>query len=185
MPVRTLTEGVDAYVLRKRHSLCEWDKTAAPGKISRHTQLAPTLLSKLLSGSGVKAVSGLGDRLESNMRGLYGAVILAAAMTAGAVLAQDVGSEPRKIEITAKKFEFGPNEISVKAGEAIQLILTSADAKHGFECKELGIKKVTFEKNKPTTITFTASQPGTYEFKCANFCGFGHGKMKGHIVVTQ
>jgi len=69
-------------------------------------------------------------------------------------------------------------------GETIGLSLNSVDAKHGFECKDLGIQKVTFEKEKPVTLTFTASTPGTFEFKCANFCGFGHGRMKGQIVVS-
>jgi hypothetical protein len=33
----------------------------------------------------------------------------------------------------------------------------------------------------PRKITVTAKK---YEFKCAKFCGFGHGKMKGEILVT-
>jgi heme/copper-type cytochrome/quinol oxidase subunit 2 len=49
--------------------------------------------------------------------------------------------------------------------------------------KELGIKKVTFEKGKPATTTFTAMRSGTYEFRCANFC-VGHGTMKGQIIVS-
>ena len=114
--------------------------------------------------------------------------MLAAVVGVGAVglaaAAQNERAEPRKIEITAKKFEFSPKRIEVKVGEAIELTANSADTKHGFECKELGIKKVTFEKEKPATITFTASQPGTYEFKCTHFCGLGHGKMKGQIVVV-
>jgi cytochrome c oxidase subunit 2 len=112
--------------------------------------------------------------------------LLSAVVAAGAAAAaaQNGASEPRKIEVTAKKFEFSPNQIEIKAGETIQLIVNSIDTKHGFECKELGIKKVTFEKEKPATITFTANKPGTYEFKCVNFCGFGHGKMKGRIVVS-
>ena len=33
------------------------------------------------------------------------------------------------------------------------------------------------------TVSFTPDKPGTYEFKCARFCGMGHGRMKGEIVV--
>ena len=112
--------------------------------------------------------------------------IVTGVVSAGAVggVAQSERSEPRRIEITARKSEFSPNRIDVKVGETIELIASSVDAKHGFECKELGIEKVTFEKNKSVTMTFTASRPGTYEFKCASFCGFGHGKMKGKIVVA-
>jgi cytochrome c oxidase subunit 2 len=98
-------------------------------------------------------------------------------------VAQDQPVQPRKIEITAKKYEFDVPRIEVRVGEPVELMLSSVDAKHGFECKDLGIAKVTFEKDKPATVTFTATKPGTYEFKCANFCGLGHGRMKGQIIV--
>ena len=113
--------------------------------------------------------------------------MLAAVVVGGAVAstAPDQSTEPRKIDLTAKKFAFSPSRIEVKAGETVELDLNSIDTKHGFECKELGIKKLTFEKNKPATVTFTATTPGVFEFKCANFCGFGHGKMKGQIVVSK
>jgi cytochrome c oxidase subunit 2 len=90
----------------------------------------------------------------------------------------------RKIDVTAKKYEFSPARIEVKLGETVELTATSSDAKHGFECKELGVQKVTFEPNRPAVIRFTANRTGTFQFKCANFCGFGHGRMKGEIVVS-
>ncbi|MCM3879741.1 MAG: cupredoxin domain-containing protein [Vicinamibacterales bacterium] len=102
----------------------------------------------------------------------------------GMMRAQAQPAHARVVEITAKKYEFDARKIEVKAGETLELHLTSLDAKHGFECKDLGVQKVTFEKGKPATVTFTAGKPGTYEFKCASFCGMGHGKMKGEIVVT-
>jgi cytochrome c oxidase subunit 2 len=110
----------------------------------------------------------------------YAAVL--AALVCGAFLLQ--AQEPQKITVTAKKFEFTPSTIEVKAGQPVELTLQSEDTKHGFECKELGLEKVVFEKDKPQTVTFTPEKPGTYEFKCARFCGMGHSKMKGQIVVT-
>lgn len=92
--------------------------------------------------------------------------------------------EPRKITVTAKKYEFSPARIELKAGEETQITFESQDAKHGFTCKELGVDKVEFEKDKPATVTIKAEKAGTYAFKCAHFCGFGHGKMKGEIVVS-
>jgi heme/copper-type cytochrome/quinol oxidase subunit 2 len=32
-------------------------------------------------------------------------------------------------------------------------------------------------------LDFIAQVPGTYDFKCAKFCGFGHDRMKGKLVV--
>ena len=92
--------------------------------------------------------------------------------------------EPRKIDVVARKFSFDPARIEVKAGESVEITFTSVDTKHGFACKELGLEKVVFGKGTPATVRLTAEKPGTYGFKCARFCGLGHGKMKGAIVVV-
>jgi cytochrome c oxidase subunit II len=109
-----------------------------------------------------------------------GVVGLACAMAA----AQDQPAHARVIEITAKKYAFDPPRIEMKVGETVELHLASLDVKHGFECKDLGLQKVTFEKGKPATLTVAPDKPGIYDFKCANFCGMGHGRMKGQIVVS-
>ena len=93
--------------------------------------------------------------------------------------------ETRKIEVVAHKYAFDPSKIEIKAGETVEITFRSTDTKHGFVCKELGLEKVVFTKEKPATVTFTPDKPGTYPFKCARFCGLGHPKMKGQIVVTQ
>jgi heme/copper-type cytochrome/quinol oxidase subunit 2 len=38
-------------------------------------------------------------------------------------------------------------------------------------------------KGEETTIAFVAKTPGTYDFKCTVVCGFGHGRMKGQLIV--
>ncbi|HSE64644.1 MAG TPA: cupredoxin domain-containing protein [Thermoanaerobaculia bacterium] len=91
--------------------------------------------------------------------------------------------EPRKIEVVAKKFAFEPSRIEVRAGEPVEITFRSLDTKHGFACKQLGLEKVVFTKDEPATVRFTPEKAGTYPFKCARFCGLGHGKMKGEIVV--
>jgi len=111
-------------------------------------------------------------------------LIVIGSLVCGVKADQDQGAQPRKVEITAKKYEFDIPRIEMKVGETVELTLKSLDTKHGFECKELGIKKVTFESGKPASLTFTATKAGTYEFRCANFCGMGHGKMKGQIIVS-
>jgi|RhiMethySRZTD1v2_1073278.scaffolds.fasta_scaffold742980_2 cytochrome c oxidase subunit 2 len=92
--------------------------------------------------------------------------------------------EARKISVTAKKYEFTPSKIELKVGEPVEITFEALDTTHGFTCKELGIDKVVFEKGKTETVKLTPEKAGTYEFKCAKFCGFGHSKMKGEIVVT-
>jgi len=114
------------------------------------------------------------------------AAVLTAFVLSGALWLQALQDQaPQKITVTAKKYEFAPSTIEVKAGQPVEITFQSEDTKHGFECKALGIEKVVFEKDKPETVTCTPEKPGTYEFKCAKFCGMGHSKMKGQIVVSE
>lgn len=94
------------------------------------------------------------------------------------------GQEARQISVVAKKYEFSPQRIEVKAGDSVEITFRSEDTAHGFVSKDLGLKKVIFEKGKPATVRLTPEKPGTYRFRCAKFCGFGHLGMKGEIVVT-
>ncbi len=115
------------------------------------------------------------------------AVALALCALAGVSAdAQDAApaAPARKITITAKKYEFTPARIEMKVGEPVEITLQAEDTTHGFTCKDLGIDKVVVEKGKSETFKVTPQKAGTYEFKCAKWCGFGHGKMKGEILVT-
>lgn len=107
------------------------------------------------------------------------AVIVSLAVAAGAFAA-----DARKIEVVAKKYEFQPAKIELKVGEPVEITFRSTDTKHGFACKELNLEKVVFSKDEPATVTFTPEKAGTFPFKCAKFCGLGHGGMKGEIVVS-
>ncbi|MDQ6891729.1 MAG: cupredoxin domain-containing protein [Acidobacteriota bacterium] len=109
--------------------------------------------------------------------GLVLASLLLSAQTAST-------AEPRKITVTAKKYEFTPNRIELKAGEPVEITFESLDTEHGFVCPDLKLEKITYKKDSPGKVAFTPEKAGTYPFKCAKFCGFGHGKMKGEFVVT-
>jgi len=114
--------------------------------------------------------------------------VAAVALLGVIIRAQDsapASSEPQKITVTAKKYEFNPSHIEVKAGQPVEITFRSEDTKHGFEQKDLGIQKVVFSKDEPQTVKFTPAKAGTYPFKCAKFCGMGHGGMKGEIVVKE
>ena len=105
-----------------------------------------------------------------------------AALTVG-LAAGPAMSGPRQITLKAKKFEWDPAKIEVRVDEVVEVTLLSEDVKHGFICKGLKIKAVKFKKDQPAMITFTAERPGTFRFKCADFCGLGHRRMKGEVVV--
>lgn len=90
--------------------------------------------------------------------------------------------ESHEIQMTAKRYEFDPNVITVKKGDHVKLIITALDRDHGFKLDAFGINQKLL-KGDPTTIEFTADKAGTFPFQCSEFCGIHHGKMKGKLVV--
>jgi cytochrome c oxidase subunit 2 len=91
-------------------------------------------------------------------------------------------AEVHEIQMTAKRYEFDPNVITVKKGERVRLIITALDRDHGFKLEDFGINQV-LTKGDPTFIELTADKTGTFVFKCSQFCGLGHRKMKGKLVL--
>lgn len=111
-------------------------------------------------------------------------VLILAGLTTPLLAGVIGGEELRKITVVAKKYEFSPSHFELKVGEPVEITFESQDVEHGFVCKDLGLEKVKFKKGEPATVTVTPERPGTYKFKCAKFCGMGHPKMKGEIVVA-
>jgi len=113
-------------------------------------------------------------------------VIVPVAFLAVLALAQGpvASTEVHEIQMTAKKYEYNPNVITVKKGERVKLVITALDRDHGFRLEAYGIDQK-LKKGEATTIEFTADKTGTFGFKCSEFCGLGHGKMKGKLVVEE
>lgn len=89
-----------------------------------------------------------------------------------------------EIQMTAKKYEFSPSTITVKKGDQVKLIVTALDHDHGLKLDAFHVNQK-LKKGEPTTIEFTADQAGTFPFECSVFCGMGHKKMKGKLVVEE
>jgi cytochrome c oxidase subunit 2 len=104
-------------------------------------------------------------------------------MIIGSALASAADTE-QVIQITAKRFSYSPNNITVKKGVPVVLELTSLDRLHGFFCPGLGIRS-DISPHKVTTLRFVPQKVGTFPFHCDNFCGSGHEGMKGTITVTE
>lgn len=93
------------------------------------------------------------------------------------------GATVKEIEVSAKKYEFTPATIEVPVNTVVRLHLKATDKEHGFELKSLKDSCVKFKPEAPATVEFYADKAGEYEFKCCKYCGLGHGKMKGKLVV--
>ena len=88
------------------------------------------------------------------------------------------------IEITAKKFEFTPSEITLKKGEPVILRLTSTDRVHGFMSKPLKID-TDIPPDKTTDVAVTPDTAGDFTVICDHYCGTGHGNMKMKVTVVE
>ena len=91
---------------------------------------------------------------------------------------------PRRIEVTAKRFDFLPGEITLKKGESVVLVLKSVDVAHGIRFKELGIETKA-GKGQTSELAFTPDKTGTFVGHCSVFCGSGHGTMTLTLHVVE
>ena len=104
-----------------------------------------------------------------------------------AIFAQDpTETDPKVIEVVARRFEFEPSTIEVTEGERVRLLVRSADGPHGVEIKQFKVKKAVPRAkpgDEPVTIEFMAATDGTFPILCSEYCWSGHNDMKGTLVV--
>ena len=91
---------------------------------------------------------------------------------------------PKVIVISAKKFQFTPNEITIKKGEPVILRMTSTDRVHGFMSKPFKID-TDIPPDKTTDIAVTPATAGNFTIICDHYCGTGHSNMKMKVTVVQ
>lgn len=108
---------------------------------------------------------------------LFALSILIAAMT---IVAQE--SQPRVVTVSAKRFEFTPNQITLKRGEPVTLRVSAEDRDHGFYQKDLKVE-LDLTPDHASEVTVTPQTAGRFVAICDHFCGSGHGNMKMVINV--
>ena len=113
--------------------------------------------------------------------GIMVGIALAGMTSAGLVRAQ---AAPRRIEVTAKRFEFAPGEITVKKGEPVVLVLHSMDVAHGLRFRELNVD-VKVPAGGTSEVLFTPEKTGDFTGHCSVFCGSGHGGMMLTLHVVD
>jgi len=106
--------------------------------------------------------------------------MLIAAFPSAVVRAQ---AEPQRIEITAKRFAFAPNEITVRKGQPVVLVLRSLDVGHGLRIRDLAVD-LKVKAGGTAQVTFTPDKAGDFVGHCSVFCGSGHGSMKFTLHVV-
>ncbi|WP_245300010.1 cytochrome c oxidase subunit II [Methylocystis bryophila] len=74
------------------------------------------------------------------------------------------------------------NELHVPIGQPVQLIMTSEDVIHSLFLPALRLKQDVLP-GRYTYLWFTADKPGVYHLMCAEYCGTGHSRMVGRLVL--
>lgn len=97
------------------------------------------------------------------------------------------------IHVTGRQFLFefrypdgrsSINELRVKAGAPVKLILSSDDVIHSFFIPAYRIKQ-DMVPGQYTTLYLHPDRPGTYEILCAEYCGVGHSTMRASLIVME
>ena len=114
------------------------------------------------------------------------AAALSGAAAAQAIRPQLEQAEPgvKSFEVTASRFKFEPAVFEVTEGDTVALTLRSSDTVHGLTIKALGVKIVIPKTGEPVQVRFKAPRAGTFEIACSEYCGSGHRRMKGQLVVA-
>ena len=122
------------------------------------------------------------SRLSNLRRQAYLLLAILFVLTLSGSRLMTAEAAPRVIEITAKRFAFTPNTITLKKGEKVTLRLHSEDVTHGFFLRALKIDEV-IEPGQTKDVNVTPQTAGSFTTICDHFCGVNHGSMNMTIVV--
>jgi cytochrome c oxidase subunit II len=95
---------------------------------------------------------------------------------------RDAGSN--RIDLTATKYAFSHSEVRLRKGRPMTFVLNSADFPHGFSVPDLNLR-ADLIPGKPIVVRITAQRAGKFVFLCDNFCGEGHDRMSGFLIVDE
>ena len=93
-------------------------------------------------------------------------------------------AHPRIVAVTAHKYRFTPDALTLKKDETVTLHLTSDDVMHGFLVKPLKIE-TDILPGKVTELTIKPEMTGTFMVTCDHFCGVEHYNMHMTLTVTE
>lgn len=119
-------------------------------------------------------------------RGRAGLVFLlgtSCLSSAGALARTSPATPNRVFEVTASRYRFEPALIEVEEGDRVVLRLHSVDGPHGIAIKGQKAKASIPEDGSLVTVEFVAGKAGVFPFACNEYCGPGHSRMQGRLVV--
>ncbi|HEX5477756.1 MAG TPA: cupredoxin domain-containing protein [Burkholderiales bacterium] len=91
-------------------------------------------------------------------------------------------SREKVVRITARRFTYEPDVITLKKGEPVVLELVTADIAMGFNAPDFNVR-ADILPGQVSRVRFIPDKEGTFTFLCDIFCGDGHERMSGTLKV--
>ena len=112
--------------------------------------------------------------------------------TAVPIIAIFLHEDARTSDLTAEiltrapeRGNFWPRKLVLPAGKKVKLRIRNVDTvTHGFAIPALDINAGEIKAGHYTTVEFTPTKPGQYDFYCTAWCGEFHLQMRGVLEVT-
>jgi heme/copper-type cytochrome/quinol oxidase subunit 2 len=93
-----------------------------------------------------------------------------------------IAAQERTFRIQAGQFAYSPAELKVNPGDRVNIQLVSTDVVHGLYIDGYDIS-MEADPGQTKTLTFIASKPGSFRFRCNVTCGTMHPFMIGKLTV--
>jgi cytochrome c oxidase subunit II len=139
-------------------------------------------------------------RRLANSKHFRAGLVLVLGGLAGFLLAyvRQAAPQERSFTITAQKYAYDPPVLHVNRGDRIHVRLVAKDNTHGFYLEGYDVdakvrpENDTFWARQPSKgggykeveeISFVASRPGKFRYRCSITCGYMHPFMQGELIV--
>jgi heme/copper-type cytochrome/quinol oxidase subunit 2 len=109
---------------------------------------------------------------------------LALAATALAVAAAAPARGGANVEVRASKQGFEPSRLTIRRGDSVRMVLSSADGEHCFAIDTLRIEK-RIVPGRATTLDLTPDRAGVFPFYCCLESGAAAAVERGQLTVTE
>lgn len=135
-----------------------------------------------------------------NSKHLRAGLVLVLGGLGGFLLAyvRQAPPQERSFTITAQKYGYDPPVLRVNRGDRIHVRLVAKDNTHGFYLEGYDVDAKMRpdddaiwlrrpsqggEYKKVEEISFVASRPGKFRYRCSITCGYMHPFMQGELIV--
>jgi cytochrome c oxidase subunit 2 len=95
---------------------------------------------------------------------------------------RQVGPDEYEAVVMGYAWGFNPTEIRVPVGATVTFTSTSRDVIHGFNVEGTRVNMM-LVPGQISRTTYTFDEPGEHLIICHEYCGLGHHRMYGRLIV--